>query len=131
MSETPRRRLIDRVSSSPTLIGAGSTFIGNLACAGELVVAGAVRGDASVRGAFTLSDGGQWEGDVSAENAVLAGQVVGTVDVSKNLEIRKTARIHGGVRASSIAIAAGAIIDGDIAVTSGQPVIHFEERRAE
>ena len=51
--------------------------------------------------------------------------------VSEKLEIRKTARIRGSVRARTIAVAQGAVIDGDMAVTSGAPVVHFEEKRKE
>ena len=40
MSDEPRRRLADRVSTSPTFIGAGTTLTGNLDCSGDLVVAG-------------------------------------------------------------------------------------------
>ena len=129
MAETPRRRLADRVSSSPTFVGAGSKFTGNLECDSDLVVGGAVFGDGVVRSAFTLSDGGRWEGRIQSTNAVIAGEVQGSVVVSEKLEIRATARIHGSVQARVIAIARGAVIDGDMAVTSGAPVVHYDEKR--
>jgi cytoskeletal protein CcmA (bactofilin family) len=129
MADTPRRRLADRVSSSPTFIGAGSKFTGNLECDSDLVVGGAVFGDGVVRSAFTLSDGGRWEGRIQSTNAVIAGEVQGSVVVNEKLEIRATARIHGSVQARVIAIAQGAVIDGDMAVTSGQPVVHYDEKR--
>ena len=108
MADTPRRRLADRVSSSPTFIGSGSRFTGDLECAGDLVVGGSVIGDGDVQGALTLSDGGRWEG-----------------------ELRASARIKGSLKARSIAVAKGAIIEGDMAVTSGSPVVHFEEKRGD
>ena len=129
MSETPRRRLADRVSSSPTFVGAGSKFTGDLECGSDLVVGGAVQGDGVVRGSFTLSEGGRWEGRIHSTNAVIAGEVQGTVVVGEKLEIRNTARIHGSVQARVIAIAQGAVIDGDMAVTSGTPVVHYDETR--
>jgi cytoskeletal protein CcmA (bactofilin family) len=129
MSETPRRRLADRTSVSPTFIGGGSTLTGNLACEGDLVVGGQVNGDGAVRGAFTLSEDGHWEGKIQATNAVIAGQVMGTVQVSEKLEIRKTARIRGIVIARTIAIAQGAVVDGEMSVTSGAPVVSYEEKR--
>jgi len=60
---------------------------------------------------------------------VIAGEIEGSVSVSEKLEIRRTARIRGGVRARSIAVAQGAVIDGEMAVTSGAAVVHFEEKR--
>jgi cytoskeletal protein CcmA (bactofilin family) len=129
MADTPRRRLADRVSSSPTFIGAGSRFTGDLECESDLMVGGSVRGDGDVRGALTLSDGGRWEGEIRAGNAVIAGEVVGAVSIAEKLELRATARIKGSLKARSIAVAKGAIIEGDMAVTSGNPVVHFEEKR--
>ena len=129
MADSPRRRLADRVSSSPTFIGSGSRFTGDLECASDLVVGGSVIGDGDVRGALTLSDGGRWEGEVRAVNAVIAGDIEGSVTVAEKLELRATARIKGSLKARSIAVAKGAIIQGDMAVTSGNPVVHFEEKR--
>lgn len=129
MSETPRRRLADRVSSSPTFIGAGSKLTGNLECEGDLVVGGRVHGDSTVRGAFTLSEGGRWEGTVRSSNAVISGEVQGSLVVADKLEIRKSARMRGSISARTIAIAKGAVIEGDMAVTSGKPIVEYEEKR--
>jgi cytoskeletal protein CcmA (bactofilin family) len=129
MADSPRRRLADRVSSSPTFVGAGSRLTGNLECGGDLVVAGFVNGEAAVRGSFTLSEGGRWEGKVQAHNAVVAGDIEGVVAIGEKLEIRASARIRGSVSARSIAVARGAVIEGDMAVTSGAAVVHYEEKR--
>lgn len=131
MPDTPRRRLADRVSHSPTLVGAGSRFTGDFECAGDLVVAGAMRGDGDIRGALTLSEGASWEGRVRAAHAVIAGEVQGSVTVAEKLEIRHTARIRGSVSARSIAVARGAVIDGEMAVTGGAAIVHYEEKRVE
>jgi cytoskeletal protein CcmA (bactofilin family) len=131
MSDAPRRRHSDRVSASPTFIGLGSKLTGNLACEGDLVVAGEVDGEGVVKGALTLSEGSRWDGKIDAVNAVVAGEVVGTMAVSEKLEIRKTARIRGIVQARTIAVAQGAIIEGEMAVTSGAPVVSYEEKRKE
>jgi cytoskeletal protein CcmA (bactofilin family) len=129
MADNPGRRLTDRVSGSPTFIGAGSTLTGDLECGGDLVVAGSVQGDSNVRGSFTLSEGGRWEGKLRAANAVISGEVQGVLAIQDKLEVRATARLHGSVSARTIAIARGAVIDGEMAVTSGAPVVHYEEKR--
>lgn len=129
MSDTPRRRATDHPSGSPTFIGAGSKFMGNFECGGDLVVGGVIHGDAAIRGSLTLSQGGGWRGDVQASSAVIAGEVEGSVVIAEKLEIRHTARIRGSVRARVIAVAQGAVIEGDMAVTSGEPVVRFEEKR--
>ena len=117
------------MSSSPTFIGVGTTLTGNLDCEGDLIVGGTVMGESTVRGSVTLSEGGKWEGRLKVKSAVIAGEWYGEITVAEKLEIRKTARIRGAVSARSIAIAQGAVIEGEMAVTSGQPVVHYEEKR--
>ena len=129
MNDLPRRRTSDKISSTPTFVGVGTELAGTLRCHGDLVVGGSAQADCSVGGSFTLSEGGAWEGKLQALNAVIAGHVIGDILVADKLEIRKTARIRGSVTARSIAVAKGALIDGAMSVTSGAPVVTFEERR--
>lgn len=128
-SDRPRRRFGDNASGNPTFVGAGTAFTGNLECGGDLIVAGKVQGDGIVRGALTLSVGGCWEGQMCAANAVIAGALEGSVKVEHKLEIRDTARIRGAVSAPTIAIAEGAVLDGDVTVIGAGPVVHFKEKR--
>jgi cytoskeletal protein CcmA (bactofilin family) len=128
MSEAPRRRLSDKMPSSPTLIGVGTVVVGNLECEGDLVVSGSVQGDSSVRGSFTLFDTARWVGRVEARFAVIAGELQGELRVVEKLEIRKSARISGAVSARSLAVAQGAVIEGDLSVISGD-VVRYDEKR--
>lgn len=128
MPDAPRRRLSDKMASSPTLIGVGTVVAGNLQCEADLVVSGTVQGDSSVRGTFTLFDTARWIGKVEARFAVIAGELEGELHVSEKLEIRKTARINGMVTARSVAVAQGAVIEGDLSVISGD-VVRYDEKR--
>ena len=129
MSDQPRRRLMDRSAATPTLVGAGSKLEGALVCAGDLVVAGDIVGNAQVVGSLTLADEGTWDGNVKAGHAILSGKFDGEIQVTERLEIRKSARIRGTIRAKTIAIETGAVVDGEMAITSGKPVVRFEEKR--
>jgi len=129
MSDTPRRRVSDRNSVNATFLGSGTTLTGELQCDGDLVVAGTVNAHALVRGAFTLTEPARWTGSVRATHAIVAGNLEGALLVSEKLEIRKTAHIRGSVQARSIAIAQGAVVEGEMSVTSDEAVTMFEERR--
>ena len=128
MSE-PKRRFFESSTASPTFIGAESVFIGNIRGAGHFVVSGEVRGDGELQGGLNLSSTGSWYGFVQAEQAIVAGKITGGLTVKDKLEIGYTAVIRGKVSARTIAIAKGAIVDGEIEVTSGSPVLQFEEKR--
>jgi cytoskeletal protein CcmA (bactofilin family) len=130
MSATLRRRLIDQIGDAPTFIAEGSRVTGDVECAGPLVVLGAVRGDGRVGGALHMAATAQWEGEIHAQAGVIAGRISGKLVVEEKLEIGATAVIRADISARSIAIARGAVIDGVVTVTSGEPVVQFEEKRA-
>jgi cytoskeletal protein CcmA (bactofilin family) len=129
MSEPQRRRLLDQIGDSPTFVAPGSRFTGDLETGGPLVVCGAVRGDGHVGGALNMAVKSEWEGEVHARAAVIAGRLTGRLVVDERLEVGATAVIQADVVARTIAVARGAVIEGTMTVTSGEPVIRFEERR--
>ncbi|MCZ8131246.1 MAG: polymer-forming cytoskeletal protein [Steroidobacteraceae bacterium] len=126
----PRRRLFDRASGVPTLLGEGSRFEGRVATTGPLTLAGELVGDGEIRGLLSVMPGAHWQGDGVARNAVIAGRVTGDLVVTEKLEIGKTAVVRGNVRAKSLAIAHGAVVDGELSITGTEPVVRFEEKRA-
>jgi cytoskeletal protein CcmA (bactofilin family) len=127
----PRRRFFDLDSAPPTVIGAETVFVGNLRGAGQFVVSGEVHGDGEIEGGLNLAVTGVWNGYIQAHHAIIAGKISGGLAVRDRLEIGYTAVIRGRVTARTVAIARGAIVDGDIEVTSGEPVLEFEERRGQ
>jgi len=130
MSETPKRRLVDHLGVSPTFVAEGCHLTGDVETGGPLVVLGAIRGDGRVGGALRMATESQWEGEIHAKAAVIAGRIFGKLVIEEKLEVGATAVIRADIVARSIAVARGAIIDGAVTVTSGQPVMEFEEKRA-
>ena len=124
-----KRRFFEGNSATATFIGAESVIVGNVRGAGDFVVSGEVHGDGDLRGGLNLSVTGSWHGLIHAHQAIVAGKITGGLIVRDKLEIGYTAVIRGKVSARSIAIAKGAIVDGEIEVTSGDPVLQFEEKR--
>jgi cytoskeletal protein CcmA (bactofilin family) len=130
MSEAPKRRLLDRVSgAAPTFIAEGCRVTGDIETAGAVVVCGSVRGDGKIGAALSMARDSAWEGEVHARHAVIAGTISGRLIVAEKLEIGSSAVLRADVVARSIAIAKGAIVEGAMQVTSGQPIVKFEEKR--
>jgi len=128
MSEQ-KRRFLDVSAATPTFIGAESVVIGNIRGTGLFVVSGEIHGDGELQGGLNLSVTGSWHGFIQAQQAVVAGKIIGGLSVKDKLEIGYTAVIRGKVSARTVAIAKGAIVDGEIEVTSDAPVLEFEEKR--
>lgn len=129
MADTPSRRLTDRSNGPPTVIGAGVQFRGDIIAPGPVMLSGSVQGDGDVGGMLTIARDAHWEGQVRARSGVVAGRLTGSIVVTDRLEVGSAAVIKGTVSAKSLAIARGAVIEGDILVTSGEPVVQFEEKR--
>ncbi|MGH8134084.1 MAG: bactofilin family protein [Steroidobacteraceae bacterium] len=129
LSDTQRRRLLDQIGDSPTFVAQGSRLTGDLETGGPLVVCGSVRGDGRVGGTLSMAAKSEWDGEIHARAAVIAGRLTGKLVVEEKLEVGATAVIHADLVARTIAIARGAVIEGAVTVTSGQPVTRFEEKR--
>jgi cytoskeletal protein CcmA (bactofilin family) len=125
----PKRRFLEGSAATATFIGGQSVFEGNIRGVGQFVVSGEVHGDGDLEGGLNLSFGARWHGHIRAQQAIIAGEIVGSLSVEDKLEIGYTAVIRGKVSARTIAIAKGAIVDGEIEVTSDAPVLRFEEKR--
>ena len=130
MSQPPRRRLLDRLGSTPSLIAQNTRLLGDIETEGALLVNGVVQGNGRIGGEISISSDAQWEGDVRANSAVIAGTVIGNITVDDKLEIGASARLRGRVSAKRIAIALGAQVEGEITCTSAEAIIEFTEKRA-
>jgi cytoskeletal protein CcmA (bactofilin family) len=125
----PKRRLLDKLAGSPTFLGEGTRFIGDIEGPGPFVLCGHIQGDGRIDGSLNLTMSGHWEGNVHVTRAVVAGRVTGSLTAEEKLELGKSAVIRGSVTAKTLAIAQGAVIDGDITVTGDTPITRFEEKR--
>jgi len=102
---------------------------GDVETAGGLMIGGHVIGDGRIGGELSIGPDAHWEGNVYAQCAVVAGKVTGSIVVSEKIEIAASAIIRGRVSARTIAMALGATIEGDVAVTGTEPIVEFEDRR--
>ena len=131
MTDMPRRRLLDRLSPPPSLLTHGSRVQGDIKTAGALLVSGEIIGDGQIGGELSISAQAHWQGNLRARSAVIAGRLTGSIVVADRIEIAASAVIIGGVTARRIAMARGAVIDGQVTVTGGEPIVEFDEQRSD
>ncbi|MHB1528470.1 MAG: bactofilin family protein [Acidiferrobacteraceae bacterium] len=122
-----RQRAVDQLSELPEVVEASSVQAKDLCGRRNLIVHGEVLGDGQVEGSVFLGPTSRWAGNLSADLVVIKGRFEGNVKARHKIEVRGTASIHGNLEAPVIAVAKGALIDGDYAPNSC--VIYFEERR--
>ena len=132
MPRSPLRRFLDKTLSgeATNLIAEGVVIDGFVKGIGHLIVAGRVKGDCKLAGSVTVSDTGSWRGKIEAERVLIAGELNGSASAHDKLEIAATARIKGDVSARMIAVAEGAVVDGEMHVSGDDSPITFTEKRA-
>lgn len=131
MSER-RRRIGDARQDQPvTVIAPGARFEGRLSGRGCVMVSGRFDGDCDIEGSVTLAEGGEWQGVLQADDVIVAGQVDGDVVARERLEVGRQARIRGTLSGRSVAIAEGAVIEGEVRVGADgrEAPVSFQERR--
>lgn len=109
--------------SAPTqiasLIGTGSTVVGDIVFSGGLRIDGTVRGavrsaDGDKAGMLVISETGVVEGEVVASHVVVAGRILGPVQAAELLELQPKAKVTGDVRYKALEMHHGAIVDGTL-----------------
>ena len=112
--DAPRADVPASIKSRLTVIGAGTVFCGDLDSSDPVEVYGTLEGDARVRGRFMVAEPGRVLGNVDAEQIVVAGEVQAGLLAADRIELRPTARVTARLRGRKVAIAEGAVFDGDM-----------------
>lgn len=99
-------------SGTLSFLGAEVTVTGNIGGQGNLHIDGRVDGDVSCT-SLIVGNSGQVNGNITADNAKIAGSINGTV-AAKVLTIEASARITGDLSYDSVSVETGAQVDGRV-----------------
>ncbi len=95
-----------------SFIGSDVTITGNIGGNGSLHVDGRIDGDVGCT-SITLGSSGQINGNVTADEARIAGSIAGTI-AAKALTIDASARITGDLSYDTVSIESGASVEGRV-----------------
>ncbi len=96
--------------ATPSIIGTNCSLAGDISSDGEVHVDGQVIGD--VRCAtLVIGEEGGVTGEISAQTVRVLGSVTGQI-TARAVELAKTARITGDITHETLAVEAGAFVEG-------------------
>ncbi|MEO0575889.1 MAG: polymer-forming cytoskeletal protein [Pseudomonadota bacterium] len=125
-----KQRARDKARGPMTLIAEGCTLTGQITGDNDILLSGVVDGDSILKGMVTITREGHWKGTLTARDVIVSGTVDGDINASGCIEIASTARIRGTVTGDQIAVASGAVIDGQMRITGNRGDAHeFTEKR--
>lgn len=95
-----------------TVLGRGMSFNGQITGEGSLRVDGRFEGELRVSGDVYVGEGATVRAQIWARNVTIAGEVQGDVQAEERLELSRTGRLYGDLRARVLTIAEGALFEG-------------------
>jgi cytoskeletal protein CcmA (bactofilin family) len=105
------------VSQSPvgfeTVLGANSTIEGVLKSSANVRLDGMFKGTLEITGNILVGETAKIEADINAKNISVAGAVRGNIS-GKKVQLLRTGRVWGDIRATALTTEEGAFIDGKI-----------------
>lgn len=99
-----------------SIIGPGMRVVGDCHSTDTVRIEGRLEGSVRADKAVVVGEGGQVTGDIQTQDAVIAGQVKGALDVDSRLELHATCVIDGEVRAKRIRLDEGGIVNGNVSI---------------
>jgi cytoskeletal protein CcmA (bactofilin family) len=130
-ADSPARRFTDSVDAHVTVIGPGTRIKGELIADGPVELAGTLEGDIRVTAHCRVRQSAKVSGRVEAKTLVIEGTVEGPALVADKLEIGSSARVRSSIQARVMAIADGAIFEGEVRMDeAGSPQSFTEKRKA-
>ena len=100
----------DSGTRTVSTIGEDLTITGNVASKGEIHLDGHVRGDVHC-GALVLGENSNVEGNVTADDVVIRGCLIGSVRATR-LMLQSTSHVEGDLIHQSLAMEQGAFFEG-------------------
>ena len=97
-----------------SIIGPGMKVVGNCETDGTIRIEGTVEGSVLAGKAVVVGKDGVVSGDITTQDAVVSGTVIGTLVAESRLELQATCRIEGDIRARRMQLEEGAILNGTV-----------------
>jgi cytoskeletal protein CcmA (bactofilin family) len=112
LTSKEQKRAADEISNSSNVIGKGTVLEGNIETYGNIRIEGRVNGNIKSKSKIALGTGSHVDGNISAQNADIEGEVKGKVDISELLVLKSTAVVHGDIVTGKLVVEPGAIFNG-------------------
>jgi cytoskeletal protein CcmA (bactofilin family) len=99
-------------SSSNSIIGAGTTIIGNIESNGDIRIDGTLKGNLYGKAKVLIGPEGLVQGDISGEEADIFGTVTGKINIKELLHLKARAEVQGDILAGKLQIEPTVVFNG-------------------
>jgi cytoskeletal protein CcmA (bactofilin family) len=110
-------RTID-ASDGETVVGEGASIEGTVRSDRSIRVRGSVQGEIESTQRVVVEESAKVAARIVAEQVTVLGEVNGSIECSGRLEIASSARVTGEVSATTLVIQEGAVVEGNLRMSS-------------
>jgi cytoskeletal protein CcmA (bactofilin family) len=110
------------------LIGPGTEIKGDLICEGDIRIDGRVDGTIKVGQRIVIGDSGIVNGNIQADNAIIAGFVNGNIKAIQSTLLHGKSIVKGDIYTSQIIIESGASFNGRCVMDTNQQTEQSDAR---
>ncbi len=103
----------ESIDSSPTLIGANSSFEGNFKGEDSICIEGTFKGLIECKEDVYINHSAHIEGDISGKNVVVHGKVIGNIIAKETLIIGEKGKVVGDISTKVFSVEKGGILHGN------------------
>lgn len=99
-------------TAAETVVGPSVKIQGDLNSEGNIRIEGSVLGKVQTTQSVHVGEAAVIQADMTAGNAIIAGQVQGNIKVTGNLILQGTAKVHGDIACAILRVEDGALFSG-------------------
>jgi cytoskeletal protein CcmA (bactofilin family) len=109
-----RRRKSDQMPFS--IIAKDMSIVGDIETEGVVRIEGSIRGTVRAGSQVLVGQGAQLEGDLHTREAVIGGEVIGSIHAVERVELQTTASVTGNIHTPRIAVMEGGKVSGEVRI---------------
>ncbi len=106
-----KRRKTELITS---ILGEKTHVKGTLNSEASLCIEGQFEGDIYSQGDVYIGQKSSVKANIKATRVIVSGEVIGTIDVKKKVEITKTGKVYGHIYATQLLVEEGGIYKGQV-----------------
>lgn len=122
------QKVADEISNSSNIIGKGTLLEGNVESFGNIRIEGKIIGNIKTKSKVALGQSSHVQGNILAQNAEIAGELNGVIEVSEMLTLKPTAVVNGDIITNKLVVESGCTFNGNCKMGASIKEIKIGER---
>lgn len=115
------RKKLPNPDDADTVVGRNTVLEGRVLGQGGMRIDGTVKGEVECRGTVIVGVGGRVEANITAQSAIIGGEVIGNIAVEGRLELVGKGKVRGDVSASQLVVEEGVSLEGSCHMLTHKP----------